>query len=176
MDLPCRGALVLLHRKGMANFFRNRILNPLLLQLKAGITPQKLATSVAIGAVVGTFPVLGSTTLLGLASGLVFRLNHLAVQVALNVTYPLQLLFLIPLLAAGGSLLHAPVPASLDALQVQFHAGVWATLQTFAMATVGAILVWLVVAVPLILLLRIVLLPALTRLVPPAEAALDADL
>lgn len=153
----------------MADFFRNKIVNPLLAQLKSGATPRKLSTSLAIGAVVGTFPVLGSTTLVGLACGFAFRLNHLAVQVALNVTYPLQLLFLIPLLALGGKLLGAPVPESLDALQAQFHNGVWSTIQAFAQATGGAILVWLIAAVPLALLLRWALLPVLTRLVPKAD-------
>ncbi len=149
----------------MNDFFRTRVLEPLLAQLKAGITPQKLATSVAVGAVVGTFPVLGSTTLVGLACGFGFRLNHLAIQVALNITYPLQLLFLIPLLAIGGRILGAPVPASLDALQAQFKAGVWATLQTFAQATGGAILVWLALAIPLVFLLRRLLLPVIAKLV-----------
>ncbi len=148
----------------MNAFFRNRILQPLLQQLKSGVTPEKLATSVAIGAVVGTFPVLGSTTVVGLACGFAFRLNHLAVQLALNLTYPLQLLLLIPLLALGGKLLHAPVPGSLDALQLQFKTGIWATLQTFAQATAGAIVIWLLVAVPLMLLLRIALRPVLSRL------------
>ena len=159
----------------MRDFFRNRILNPLIQQLKAGITPQKLATSVAIGAVIGTFPVLGTTTLIGLACGFIFRLNHLAVQIALNVTYPLQLLFLIPLLAAGGKILGAPVPGSLEALQLQFKAGIGATLQQFAQATLGAIGVWLVVAIPLILLLRVVLRPLLARLLPPPNPDADAQ-
>lgn len=151
----------------MRDFLRRRVLEPLQKQLQTGITPQKLATSVAVGAVIGTFPVLGSTTLLGLACGFAFRLNHLAVQILLNVTYPLQLVFLLPLLAAGGKLLNAPVPASLDALQAQFKAGVWATLQTFAEATAGAIAVWLCVAVPLILVLRVVLRAPLAKLVKP---------
>lgn len=151
----------------MRDFLRRRVLEPLQKQLQTGITPQRLATSVAVGAVIGTFPVLGSTTLLGLACGFTFRLNHLAVQILLNITYPLQLVFLLPLLAAGGKLLDAPVPVSLDALQTQFKAGVWATLQTFAEATAGAIAVWLCVAVPLILVLRVVLRAPLAKLVKP---------
>ena len=150
----------------MRDFLRRKVYEPLLQQLKSGITPQKLATSVAVGAVIGTFPVLGSTTVLGLTLAFVFRLNHLAVQIMLNVTYPLQLVFLLPLLAAGGRLLDAPVPVSLDALQAQFQAGVWATMQTFARATGGAIGVWLCVAIPLILVLRVVLRPPLERLLP----------
>ena len=154
----------------MRDFFRNRIVQPLLQQLRAGITPQKLATSVAVGAVIGTFPVLGTTTLIGLACAFAFRLNHLAVQITLNLTYPLQLLLLIPLLATGGRLLGAPVPGSLEALQLQFKTGVWSTLQTFAHATLGAIAVWLCVAIPLILLLRVLLRPVLTRLLPAVNA------
>ncbi len=85
---------------------------------------------------------LCSTTLLSLACGFAFRLNHLAVQVAKELTYPLQLMLLIPLLNAGGIMLGAPVPVSLAALQAQFRAGAWATLQVFALATGGAIKFW----------------------------------
>ncbi len=158
----------------MREFLHRRVLTPLLAQLKAGTTPEKLATSVAVGAVVGTFPVLGTTTVLGLATGAVLRLNHLAIQVALNVTYPLQLLLLIPLLAVGGRLFHAAVPASLAALKAQFALGVLAALQTFAWATLGAILVWLAVAVPLVFLLRLVLRVPLKRLIPKAQPPGDA--
>ena len=147
----------------MRQFFRKRFLNRLQQQLQAGATPQKLATSVAVGALVGTFPVLGSTTLLSLACGFAFRLNHLAVQISKELTYPLQLLLLIPLLRAGGKLLGAPVPASLAALQLQFRAGAWATLQIFARATCGAIVLWLLVGVPLMLLLAMALRPVLAR-------------
>ena len=148
----------------MRQFFRIRVLNGLQQQLQAGVTPQKLATSVAVGALVGTFPVLGSTTLLSLACGFAFRLNHLAVQVAKELTYPLQLLLLIPLLNAGGIMLGAPVPASLAALQAQFRAGAWATLQVFALATGGAIFLWLLAGVPLMLLLGVAMRRMLARL------------
>lgn len=148
----------------MREFFRARVINGLQQQLQAGVTSQKLAMSVAVGALVGTFPVLGSTTLVSLACGFVFRLNHLAVQVSKELTYPLQLLLLIPLLRAGGKLLGAPVPASLAALQLQFRAGAWSTLQIFARATGGAIMLWLVAGVPLMLLLNIVMWRVLARL------------
>ncbi len=147
----------------MRQFFHTRIRNALLQQLQAGITPHRLATSFAVGALVGTFPVLASTTLLSLACGFVFRLNHVAVQVAKELTYPLQLLLLIPLLTAGGKLLGAPVPASLAALQVQFNGGAWATLQIFARATGGAIVLWLLAGIPLMLLLAMALRPVLAR-------------
>ena len=148
----------------MREFFRTRVLNGLQQQLQAGVTTQKLATSVVVGALVGTFPVLGSTTLLSLACGFAFRLNHLAVQVSKELTYPLQLLLLIPLVRAGGKLLGAPVPASLAALQLQFRAGAWATLQIFARATDGAIMLWLLAGVPLMLLLNMVMWRVLVRL------------
>jgi uncharacterized protein (DUF2062 family) len=46
----------------MLRFLRRRLIDPLLALLTQGITPQKLALSIAIGAIVGIFPVLGSTT------------------------------------------------------------------------------------------------------------------
>ncbi|MBS2022556.1 MAG: DUF2062 domain-containing protein [Deltaproteobacteria bacterium] len=147
----------------MTDFIKQRLWEPLKNQLKQGATPEKLAWSLAAGGVVGTFPVLGTTTLLGLLCGFVFRLNHIAVQVALNVTYPLQLLFLIPLMAAGGRLLGAPVPGSLDALKAELAAGVWLTIKHFAWASLGGILLWLIVALPLTVGLRYALTPAIRK-------------
>lgn len=158
----------------MKDFLRRRVYEPLLAQLRAGVTPDKLAMSVAVGAVIGTFPVLGSTTVMGLLCGALFRLNHLAVQVLLNITYPLQLVFLIPLLSAGGKLLDAPVPSSLDAMRAQLDTGVWATVQLFARASAGAILVWLVLAVPTIFALRLMLRPAIAKAL--TRAAVDPPL
>jgi uncharacterized protein (DUF2062 family) len=48
--------------------------------LKQGITPRDLSLAVALGIMLGTFPVIGSTTLLCIAASVVLRLNLPAIQ------------------------------------------------------------------------------------------------
>jgi hypothetical protein len=59
-------------------------------QLRQGITPQKIALTVAIGCVLGVFPVLGSTTLLCFLAGLLLKLNQPIIQLVNYLIYPLQ--------------------------------------------------------------------------------------
>lgn len=66
-----------------------------------GITPQKLAFSIAGASLLGIFPVLGSTTLLCTMFALLFRLNLPVVQLINFTVYPLQILLIIPLMKMG---------------------------------------------------------------------------
>jgi len=51
------------------SFWKRRIVAPIAAQLAQGIAPQKVALTLALGVVLGTFPILGSTMLLcGLAA------------------------------------------------------------------------------------------------------------
>jgi uncharacterized protein (DUF2062 family) len=45
-------------------FFRCKILRPLLRQLRGGVTPRRLAWSLALGMVIGINPSVGLTTLI----------------------------------------------------------------------------------------------------------------
>ena len=75
----------------MRKFLRRRLADPVLALLKQGLTPEKLALSLALGAILGVFPVLGATTALCLGAGLAFRLSHPALQIANLAVYPLQI-------------------------------------------------------------------------------------
>lgn len=123
-------------------------------QLTQGVTPPALALSLAVGMGLGTFPVLGSTTLLCAAAAAWLRLNQPAIQLVNYVAYPLQLLLFIPLLRAGAALLGAPAEAlTLDAIRAQIGADPLGAIQLYARATAGAILVWAVFALPAMVLL-----------------------
>jgi len=79
----------------------HRWLRPFVDLLRQGMTPEKLALTIALGAVLGVTPVLGSTTLLCGLAAVVFRLNLPAIQLVNGLVYPLQLLLLIPFYRAG---------------------------------------------------------------------------
>lgn len=82
-------------------FLRCRILRPLLRLLKRGVSPRRLAWSLAIAAVVGINPFLGMTTVSMLLLAWAFRLNHVATQIGIHAVAPLQWLLFLPFINAG---------------------------------------------------------------------------
>jgi uncharacterized protein (DUF2062 family) len=133
----------------MRSFARRRLVEPLLGQLRQGITPEKLALTLALGLALGSFPVLGVTTVLCVAAGLALRLNQPAIQVANYLAYPLQLGLLVPFFQAGAWLLGAePVPLSLSQVRAELAADAWGTIGRYWEANLRAVAAWAVVAPP----------------------------
>ena len=87
-------------------WFRCHVLRPLLRLLRGGITPKRLAWSLAFGMVVGINPSVGLTTLLVLFLAWIFGLSKLASLVGTHVVAPLHLLLIIPFIELGVHLFH----------------------------------------------------------------------
>jgi uncharacterized protein (DUF2062 family) len=92
--------------ESLQEFFRCRILRPLLRQLRGGVTPRRLAWSLAVGIIVGLNPTIGLTTLLIVLLAWVFRLDHIASQVGSTLVAPLHLLLIVPFIELGVWLFH----------------------------------------------------------------------
>ncbi len=73
------------------NFWRRRIISPIVHQLTQGITPEKIALTLAIGSACALFPIVGTTTVLCLIVGVILRLNQPAVQIVNGVCAPVHL-------------------------------------------------------------------------------------
>jgi hypothetical protein len=130
-----------------------------------GITPEKIALSLAFGMVLGTFPVLGSTTILCTLAVFLFGLNFPAIQIVNYFVYPLQLALLVPLLRAGRILFRGPpLPFKLADILAMIRVSPSSAIRVLWIATLHAIVAWAIVAVPMILLLNAVLRPAMRRL------------
>jgi len=67
------------------------VIDPIVAQLTQGITPEKIALTVAVGSAFALFPVLGTTTILCLIVGIVLRLNQPIIQIVNAVCTPLHL-------------------------------------------------------------------------------------
>src|SRR5580658_5326810 len=80
------------------------------LWLRQGITPQRLALTLALGFAIGCIPVVGIPTLVCAALALTLRLNLPAIQAANYIVMPLQLLLIVPFVRLGGWL----IPARID--------------------------------------------------------------
>jgi uncharacterized protein (DUF2062 family) len=70
--------------------WQRRIADPVVAQLTQGITPEKLALTVAIGGACGLFPIFGTTTLLCFLVALILRLNQPIVQLLNQALWPVH--------------------------------------------------------------------------------------
>src|SRR6185369_14325539 len=85
----------------MGDWFKRRVVAPLLQLLRQGVTPEKLALSVALGVIVAVIPVLGVSTIACAVLAIWLRLNMPAIQLVNYLMTPVQLLLIIPLLRFG---------------------------------------------------------------------------
>jgi len=129
------------------SFWSRRVVAPIVRQLKQGVTPEMVALTVALGLVIGVFPILGSTTLLCGIAAAALGLNQPIIQLVNYFAYPAQLLALIPFYRAGESLFNRPhLPLSMPMLIERFRADVGQFFSDFGMVAVGGIVVWCLVA------------------------------
>jgi len=120
---------------------------PILDLLRQGITPEKIALSIALGVVLGVFPMLGSTTILCTGMAILLGLNLPAIQLVNFLIYPLQLILFLPLLKAGSRIANAaPVTISLGQVFAMIQSDLWGLIKMLWTATLGAIAIWLVLA------------------------------
>ena len=147
-----------------SGFFHRKIGAPVLALLRQGITPEKMAICLALGAGIGTFPILGTTTAICALVALVLRLNLVAIQIANYAVYPLQLLLIIPFLRLGEKLAGAsPVPLSVSQIADRYREGLWYALTTLSTSLMHAALGWLVLTPAAVVVLWLALRPVMRR-------------
>jgi uncharacterized protein (DUF2062 family) len=122
--------------------------------LRQELTPERIALSLAVGAAVGLFPLVGTTTLLGLALGSALRLNLPLLQAVNWLVYPLQLALVLPLVRlgewmAGASLVTFAPGASGDTLAPLVRGGLHGLLGWVGVAPLAALVVY-ALALPLL--------------------------
>ena len=159
----------------MRGWLRKKLVPPILDQLRRGITPEKIALSLALGIGLGVFPVLGTTVILCTMASVIFGLNLPSIQLVNCLVYPLQLALLVPFVRLGEVLFRAPrVPLSLPLLMAMLRADLWATVKIFWMTSVHAITAWLLVGPLAIYLLYLILCPPIRALTKRRNASNDA--
>jgi uncharacterized protein (DUF2062 family) len=87
-------------------FLRCKILRPLLRQLRGGVTPRRLAWSLALGIVLGINPTVGITTVVVILLAWAFGLDQVASQIGVHAASPLHLLLFLPFIQLGVKLFH----------------------------------------------------------------------
>jgi uncharacterized protein (DUF2062 family) len=143
------------------------------LWLRQGISPRRLALTLALGFAVGCIPVVGIPTLVCAALALTLRLNLPAIQAANYAVMPLQLLLIVPFVRLGGWLLASSRNQTLQSA-AQLHTSPLTLVTRMGWFAGQAMLAWVVIAVPAVLLLTFTL-PLLLRRIPAVAAAEAGD-
>jgi uncharacterized protein (DUF2062 family) len=89
-------------------FWRRRLIDPLVTLLTQGVTPDKLAATLAVGSVCSMFPFLGTTSALNLGVGLWLRMNQPILQTLNQLLGGVHLLMILVYVRLGEWLWRAP--------------------------------------------------------------------
>ncbi len=146
-------------------FVRRKVIQPFIELLKQGITPERIALTIALGITLGVTPVLGSTSILCTLAALALRLNLPAIQLVNGLVYPLQLTMLVPFLRLGAWMFRVDAPAvTVPYLFTMIRVNVWHAVATLWTATLHALVAWLALGCIGTGLLYVLLVPLLRRL------------
>lgn len=130
-----------------------------------GVTPHKVALSIALGFSLGIFPVLGATTTLCIFVGVWLRLNQPIIQLVNWLVYPLQLAWLLMFIRLGEWLMRAPpLSFSISVMLQTLRESPAKFLQAFGLAAIHGTIGWLFIAPCLSAATYAILLPLLKRL------------
>jgi hypothetical protein len=142
--------------------------------LRQGISPQRLAFTLALGFTIGCLPLVGVPTFACTALALGLGLNLPAIQAANYLAMPFQLALIVPFLKLGGRLMAFGVWPTLSAEKLEALPRIPGMTSAIHMSGMAgkAVLGWLLVAVPAALLLTAALSPMLRRI--PAIAKEEA--
>lgn len=140
-------------------------LKPFIQLLRQGVTPEKIALTIALGIMLGVTPVLGSTILLCTLAAVLLRLNLPAIQLVNAAVYPFQIILLIPFYRSGAWIFGADASAiSLAGVAAMIHLGVGHAIRTLWVVTMHALVAWLALGGVLSALLYAALVPVVHHL------------
>ncbi len=130
-------------------FWKRRVLEPLLVFSAQGMEAESIALSVALGFVLGVFPVFGCPTIFCALAALTLGLSLPAIQCINYLVYPLQFALLVPFIRLGNWLFRPAhqVPGISGLLTAGLH----------------AVVAWFLVCAPAGLLLYLVVFTVLRR-------------
>jgi len=152
---------------------RDSIKRKLALWLRQGISPRRLALTLALGFAIGCIPVVGVTTAMCLLVASCLRLNFPAIQAANWAAMPLQVALIVPFVRLGGRLFgfgsgHAVQMGAL------LHEPTFAMISSLCWLTGQALLAWMIIAIPAVALMTAAL-TLLLRRVPAIAGAESAN-
>jgi uncharacterized protein (DUF2062 family) len=154
------------------SFVQRRLVRPVLDLLRQGVTPEKIALSIALGVALGVFPALGWTTILCALAAFALRLNLPAIQLVNYFMYPAQIALLLPFFRLGEKLFEAPhLPLSVPQIYALAKSNLWIAIAFLWSTTWHAMVVWLLLAPFAVGAIYILLTPVLRKAVRRQQSA-----
>jgi uncharacterized protein (DUF2062 family) len=126
------------------------------LQLE-GLSVGTIALTIALGLVLGVFPVYGFPTIFCTVAAIVLRLNLPALQLVNYLASPLQLAMLVPFARVGERLLPACAIHPAKTVPGSFHANIALIVSRVWNSVIHAIAGWFCVCIPFGILLYLIL-------------------
>ncbi len=143
--------------------------------LGKSLTPEKIALSIIVGALLGIIPVLGFTTLLCTGAAAMLRLNLPVIQLVNGLVTPVQLALLIPFLRMGEWLFRAHHSAwSVHGIVSLVHTNLGKAMATLGAATLHALVAWAFCGLVSAVVAYMVLVPLLRWLLSRHASAVHA--
>lgn len=147
-----------------------KLFQPLGKMVREGITPHKMALTVALGTAFGIIPVFGGTTIFCLLVAFIFGLNKPAILLINLFVYPLQLLFYVPFIHIGEYLFGFPhLLSSFADLIELFRSGWLVSTKVIWIHNLLGVLAWLLIMIPVSLLLYFITKPLFDRVISNME-------
>ncbi|HEV8074047.1 MAG TPA: DUF2062 domain-containing protein [Opitutaceae bacterium] len=143
--------------------WQRRIADPVVAQLTQGITPEKLAMTIAVGCACGLFPIFGTTTLLCFLVAIVLRLNQPIIQLLNQALWPLHVPMIFWLVQLGDFIFGVPHQRfSVHEMHLLWRNEGWARFfDKFGTIALHATAAWLLLAPLFIVLCYYSLLPVM---------------
>lgn len=155
----------------VSDWLRRKVRDPLMAELRQGASPEAVSAAVVVSLAIAINPIIGTTTIGCLVAGRVFRLNHVVMQVINHVSYPLQLLLIVPFVRLGETVTGAEhIPLSPSALIDEFSRSFVGFVQKFGLAYAHGIVGWLLVVPASAWVLHFVLRSVFRRILPKPSA------
>jgi len=129
----------------LKRYFHKNFWGPVKVFLKKGLTPKKLALTLALGIIIGLFPIVGTTTILCFIVAVLLRLNIAVIQLVNYFVYPLQLILFIPMIKLGSYFFsESQIPDLSFFLEHK-----WIAIKIFWVNVLFGVGVWIILAIPL---------------------------
>ncbi len=159
-------------------FWQRRVRDPIVAQLTQGITPEKIALTVAVGSALALFPILGTTTLLCFLVGLALRLNQPIIQLINQAFWPIHVPVIFACVRLGDRIFGVPHHKfSIRQMQELLWSDPAKFFQNFGLTALHATVAWAILApfyIGAVYYLALPIMRGVTRLKAEAAAKTDA--
>lgn len=109
--------------------WERRVRDPIVVQLTQGITPEKIALTIAAGSAAALFPIFGVTSILCFIVAVVLRLNQPIIQILNQLLLPVHVAAILLCIRLGEALFRVPAVERLilnpRRIHLQYFAHFW---------------------------------------------------